>query len=156
MPKKISKFSLLKTGKAPKWQALLQMGEGRSKMLQESLGWCLGARGGVYDRHSSLKLSEIIQKGHFFLRKGASVDLVRTTAMINPFCCTVESQVSHHLGITIIVNLNGSLPKMTELSGGGTFSRVNHLPLWKHLSLSMLQLNHLTFALRSVLLVLLR
>lgn len=112
-------------------------------------GW--GAWGGVSDRHSFLKFSESIQKGHFFHRKGASVGPARTTAVINPFCSTAEALYlrdrttqGHPLQSTYM-----SLPTTTELSAGGTFSPVNHLPLWQHPSLSMLQLHQPTFALCS-------
>lgn len=48
---------------SPEQQALLWMGEGRGRMLQGRLGWCLGAWGGVCDQHAALKHSESVQRG---------------------------------------------------------------------------------------------
>lgn len=150
LKKNPNKFSLLKPGKASMWQGLIQMGEGTIKILQERLEGCLGAWGGVYDKHflSSLKASK---KDTFSSEKEPALTLGGQQHSWSSI-----HQGPHHPETSITVNLNDSLPTMTELSGGGTFSQVNHRPLWQHPSLSMLQLHHPTFALCpcSILLVL--
>ena len=80
----------MKGGKAPKWQALFLMGEGR-RCSRKGWGDVWVHEEGSYDRHSFLRLSESFQKWQFILMKGASVDPGRTTAVINPFCCTAEA-----------------------------------------------------------------
>lgn len=137
------------------------MGEGRSKMLHERLGWCLGARGRVLWQIQYPEALWKHRKRALFPQERSECWRQEYNSCDKPLLLHSWSSIPqepYHLGTPTTVNVKDSLPTMAELSGESTFSQINHLPLWQHPSLPTLQLHHPTFALYScsILLVLLR